>query len=241
MADVTQMTAGTALADHPKRRQRSDAIRSREKLLRAVGELLDERSDFSLIDAATVAGVSTATAYRHFTSLDDAIGSYTAGFLAEVHKKIDQKAARGQPPSLHAVCQIWVESVLSWGKALVRLRSRHGYMQRLLEGDDDIVQETQVVEAQLRRLLQSEGLDDERLYYAIMVWNSLADPREVIDQHETLGWDVNTITQHLHTSVMAVAKELVWDAHLTAAHTDTHANESENNILTGSFSRKPRR
>src|SRR6201996_5449823 len=91
------------------RGRRRDAVRSRDALLAAVAALLAEQGPgFSLTDVASRAGVSAATAYRHFASPDEAIGAcyhqLSLGLIEGFDAIPDGLAAGGQ---LRRLCQVW--------------------------------------------------------------------------------------------------------------------------------------
>ena len=39
------------------------------------------------------------------------------------------------------------------------------------------------------------------LSHAIAIWNALADPREILDQRDSLHWEPGTIAERLHAAV----------------------------------------
>ncbi|MBJ7470571.1 MAG: TetR/AcrR family transcriptional regulator [Solirubrobacteraceae bacterium] len=51
--------------------KRSDAVRNRDRILDAAAKLLAQNPSASLLDVATAAGLSRATVYRHFSTMDD--------------------------------------------------------------------------------------------------------------------------------------------------------------------------
>src|SRR5918996_6480731 len=67
--------------------QRSDARRTRGRLLQAASELLAAEAPFTLSDVAAAAGVSTATAYRHFESADHVGFAFVAGFVDDFEER----------------------------------------------------------------------------------------------------------------------------------------------------------
>lgn len=178
--------------------QRSDGFRNRQRLLGAAGELLARGEDFSLAEVAEAAQLSNATAYRHFRSAADVTDAYVGGFWDAVEARADSVAAE----NFYGFSVVWVESVLEWGPAVAYLRSRQGFLARRAAGDERVGRLTALaeprIEAELRRPSREE------LSYVLAVWNALADPREVLDQHETLGWSAPRITRNLYSAVRAV-------------------------------------
>ncbi|UJA18994.1 TetR/AcrR family transcriptional regulator [Thermoleophilia bacterium SCSIO 60948] len=178
---------------------RADGRQNRRRLLAAAGEHLAEGSEFTLADAAARAGVSTATAYRHFRSSEDLTNAFVAGFWDDADSRAgaDEHAAS----SLSGLCELWVGAVLDWGPALVAVRSREGLLSRRARGDGRVARLLRIAEPALRAELDRSGEDPARLDYVLAVWNALADPREILDQHEMLGWPAATIAAALRSTV----------------------------------------
>ena len=178
---------------------RADGRQNRRRLLDAAGRLLASVPAFTLAEAAASAGVSTATAYRHFRSADDLTDAFVGGFWDDVDERIaaDERAR----DSLTGLCELWVQAVLDWGAALAHLRSREGLLSRRSGGDERVARLTAVAEPALRAELGRGAEDPERLSYVLAVWNALADPREVIDQHQALNWNAGQIAAALDATV----------------------------------------
>ena len=196
---------------------RSDALRTRGRLLQAAGELLAAEAAFTLSDVAAAAGVSPATAYRHFESADHVAFSFVAGFLDDVEHRTVSAAVQSDEPEqrLRALCRIWVETVLDWGPALAHLRSPEGFLARRARREPEVTRSLRHIEPALAALLPS-GATPAELAYAVAVWNALADPREVLDQHAVLGWPARRIADHLLEAVLALARH--GDARLVGQH-----------------------
>src|ERR1700749_340509 len=67
-------------------RARSDSQETLDRLTAAVGRLMAEDEDlsFNLTDVARAAQTSSATVYRYFHSVDEAVDAYLAGFSDDV-------------------------------------------------------------------------------------------------------------------------------------------------------------
>jgi AcrR family transcriptional regulator len=188
----------------PGRAQRSDARRTRGRLLQAAGELLAAEAPFTLADVAAAAGVSTATAYRHFESADHVAFAFVAGFLDDVEERTVAAALPDEPAArMYELCRIWVETVLDWGPALAHLRSPEGFLTRRARREPEVTRSLRHLEPALRALLPA-GASSTDLAYAVAVWNALADPREVLEQRTVLRWSARRIADHLHRAVLAV-------------------------------------
>ncbi len=189
---------------------RTDGRRNQRRLLDAAGQLLSSGKSFSLADVASAAGLSTATAYRHFSSADDVTLAFGAGFFDE----IESRAGAG-PLELDSLCRLWVQTVLDWGPSLAHLRSREGLLARRARGDARVGRLLDLIEPVLKGELASRSAgvrSSDGLSYLVAVWNALADPREVLDQYSTLGWSPARIAGHLERSVEAVI------SHAAVAH-----------------------
>jgi AcrR family transcriptional regulator len=165
------------------RGRRRDAVRSRDALLIAVAALLAEQGPgFSLTDVATRAGVSAATAYRHFASPDEAIGAcyhqLSLGLIEAFDAIPDDLAAAEQ---LHRLGQVWVTQAASWGPAAVYLRSPRGYLARLDDGDPFIAALNERLTAVLGAAIEAGFLPDQDLRYATLLWVTLFDERVIVD------------------------------------------------------------
>jgi AcrR family transcriptional regulator len=185
---------------------RSDTLRTRTRLLQAAGELLAAEAAFTLSDVAAAAGVSTATAYRHFESADHVAFAFTAGFLDDVEQRTTDTALSDEPAQrVHALCRIWVETVLDWGPALAHLRSPEGFLARRARGEPEVTRSLRHIEPALEALLGAHATAAD-LTYLVAVWNALADPREVLEQRVVLKWRAKRITDRLHGAVLALAR-----------------------------------
>ena len=202
-------SAGTRPRSEPTRR---DGRLSRRRLLDAAGRLLTAEARFTLADVAAEAGVATATAYRHFRSADDVSQAFIAGFVDDVEERVGARAgalSRNPEERLLELCRIWVDAVLEWGPALTHLRSPEGFLARRARGEPEMTRSLRHVEPTLADMLAratGRAPAGEELAYALALWNALADPREVLDQHGALGWSAARIAGRLHGSVVAATR-----------------------------------
>jgi AcrR family transcriptional regulator len=192
-------------SQEPSARQpakRADGRRNRQRLLAAASKLLRRNESFGLAEVAELAGLSTATVYRHFASAEDAIEALVGGFWDDVDQRL---AAAGPLVPIARLCQVWVATVLDWGSAIVYLRSREGFLARRAAGDARVSRMVHVAEGPLKTELSRLGQPprSEELSYALAVWNALADPREILDQRASLGWPPDEIAERLQVAVLA--------------------------------------
>jgi AcrR family transcriptional regulator len=162
---------------------RRDARRSREAILAAVGSLLAERGPgFTLTDAAQRAEVSTATAYRHFASADEAIAGYFGQLTADLVEAFDAIPGDADPEEgIRRLCAEWAGQAADWGAAAVYLRSPRGYLARLGDGDPFITALCQRLEGALRKAILAGAIPDQDLRYATLIWVTLFDERVIVD------------------------------------------------------------
>ena len=182
---------------------RADSRRNRARLVVAAGAELRLGRQFTLADVAERARLSTATAYRHFSSAEDVVEAYVGGFWDDVDLR-----ARALPiDDFPGFCRAWVDAVLDWGSALVYLRSREGFLLRRAAGDARVGRLLAVAEPRIEAELRVAGTGSPpELGYVLAVWNALADPREVLDQREALGWSRAQLSDNLCRTVRAAIR-----------------------------------
>lgn len=179
--------------------ERSDSRETHQKLIAAVQQWVAEHGSAPqrLAEVADMAGVSTATAYRHFASVDDAI----QGFVLELPTRAVQLFEEAGGPdgdpqeALHRWNQAWVQSCLEHGQLAVHLRSSVGLLERRADGDPVIVYACNQIEPLLERL----GGDALMMLFT---WNVTSDPREVLDL-QRLGWDAERTSRFITNVVLA--------------------------------------
>jgi AcrR family transcriptional regulator len=182
---------------------RADGRRNRDRLLVAAGAELQRGRQFTLAQVARRAGLSTATAYRHFGSAEEVVEAYVGGFWDDMDARARAIAADDFP----RFCRAWVEAVLEWGSALVYLRSRDGFLARRSAGDRRVGRLLAVVEPRIEAELRAAGTDRPSEFgYVLAVWNALADPREILDQRQALGWPAEHLSDNLCRTVRAAIR-----------------------------------
>ena len=183
---------------------RSDSKRTSERLIEALNEWVREHGapPERLADVAQLAGVSTATAYRHFASVDDAIRAFVlqlpirAAELFAESGLADSDSDRTAAIDAFAAWNLaWVRACEEHGELAVHLRSSRGFLERRDEGEPVIAFACAHIEPLLERL---EGDTTMMLF----MWNVTSDPREVIDLRR-LGWSVERIADFVTRAVLA--------------------------------------
>lgn len=165
---------------------RSDTERNRRRLIKAAAYLVARRgSSVRMIDVAERAEVSTATAYRHFGSVDEIL----AQFRFDVGDRLltfSQKCDGTGLDRLSEICDYWVHLVVKHGGAMVHTRSDEGYLMRLRAGAPYLTVQAQALLPAIGDAASELGIadpGDEALY----LWNMMFDPREIFDLLRTVG------------------------------------------------------
>jgi AcrR family transcriptional regulator len=190
--DLTTLAGRTAS-------RRSDARRTRDLLVEAVNRWVGEHGapPARLADVARLAGVSTATAYRHFASVDDAIQAFVLQLPIRAVEHFDASGgATGEPVEAFGRWNLaWVQACAEHGALAVHLRSSRGFLQRRDEGEPVITFACAHIEPLLARL-------DGDTTMMLFMWNVTSDPREVLDLRRR-GWSIQRIADFVTSAVLA--------------------------------------
>lgn len=179
------MTTKDAAPAGKGRSLRRDAAANRERILDAAGELL--RTDplqASMPSIARMAGVGTATAYRYFPTLEGLLNSYLLSVVTRLRDYSHDRPTTGAR-LFDEVASEWLRLLQTYGAAMVQLRSRQGLLERLNAHDRVIVILRDAWERPIRAVLRTEKLADEYFEAALLIYNVLFDPREVLDLRTT--------------------------------------------------------
>jgi AcrR family transcriptional regulator len=178
---------------------RSDSRRSRERLIDAVQAWMEEHSarPERLVDVAVAAGVSTATAYRHFASVDDLIQAFVLQLPVRAAELFAQSGGQSNDPldSFIRWNESWVAACFEHGELAIHLRSPLGFLQRRDAGDPVIAFACSLIEPLLQLL-------DGDVTMMLFTWNVTSDPREVLDL-QSLGWSTKKIASYVTRAVLA--------------------------------------
>jgi AcrR family transcriptional regulator len=182
---------------------RSDGLAVRGRLLEAIGEYVavEGVSPSRLADVAERANVGVGTAYRHFSSIEEAVNAY----LVRLPMQAVARFARGDRPNLSARDRFetwnrsWVGACIAHGPIAVRLRSSEGFLARRREQEPAVMFVCAAVEPLLNEFA---GSATDRLEL-LWVWNALSDPREVLDQHLTRRRSARSIAAFITAATIA--------------------------------------
>jgi AcrR family transcriptional regulator len=183
---------------------RSDSRRTRESLIRAVENIVASTGEAPtrLSQIAAAAGVSPATAYRHFASAEDIVQAFVRRLPELAVGRFGEGRPRSEPTGeLQRWNACWVQACLAFGAAAVHLRSPIGFLARRAAGDPTVSYVCSHVEPLLIAVV-----GHRRLIEALVVWNAVSDPREVLDLHHTHGWSASRITKFITAAVEALAE-----------------------------------
>jgi AcrR family transcriptional regulator len=171
--------------------QRSDSRATRQALIDAVGVWVANtgRAPERLADVAAEAKVATATAYRHFDSVDDAVQAYIASFPLAVAERCRRLRLSSSSPQaqLHRWNRAWVLTSIELGSIATALRSPEGFLARRARHEPIVMLVCQYVEPLLAQLRP------RHLLHLLSLWNVVTDPREVLDLRAALGWSAERI------------------------------------------------
>lgn len=180
-----------------QRALRQDAIRNERALIQAVGELLKESPDEATMPAvADRAGLSLATAYRYFPTLDLLHRRF---MLSVVEGAVETTATfeeQGQA-LFERILRHWIEVVKVFGPAMVRVRSREGFLTRFAEGEGQATALDRMWGEAIRGLMAEVGVPPERYALALTLYNTLLNSREILDLRQSAGFDDADLVAHL--------------------------------------------
>lgn len=164
---------------------RVDMQRNRMLLVDAAGRLFGAGRSSTMSDVAAAAGISTATAYRHFTSVDDVLAAYRFEVGRELLEFSRSQEKLGLE-LLEAVCNKWVHLVVQHGGSMIHTRSAEGYLARVRDGAYYLTVQADALARPLEEASRALGIKhpgDEALF----LWNGFFDPREIVDLIRSLG------------------------------------------------------
>lgn len=148
-----------------------------------------------MADIAERAQVSTATAYRHFGSVDEILSEfrYRAGLRLLEFSRAQQSTGL---QLLQAVSLHWVRLVVKQGLAMVHTRSQEGYLMRLRDGARYLTVQADALARPIAEASDELGVDDPG-DQGLFLWNILFDPREILDLMTAVGLDEDEVGRRL--------------------------------------------
>lgn len=170
-----------ASAGTTHRSMRRDAVRNRRRLLEAAGEILRTDPGAAAMPlVAERAGLSVATAYRYFPSIDELLGAYLHSVIVQL-RNYSHDCPKTGIALFEDVAAEWARLLRTYGTAMVQLRSRRGFLARLRGGDELITSVRDAWERPIRSVMRHLGVPDEHFDHALFLYNLMFDPREILD------------------------------------------------------------
>ncbi|WP_256869917.1 TetR/AcrR family transcriptional regulator [Paenarthrobacter ureafaciens] len=175
--------------------QRVDLQRNRGLLVEAAGRLFGAGRSATMSEIAAEAGISSATAYRHFASVDDVLAAYRFEVGRELLEFSQKHQGRGLE-LLEAVCTKWVQLVIQHGESMIHTRSAEGYLARVKAGAYYLTVQADALRRPLGEAADALGIEhpgDEALF----LWNGFFDPREIHDLLRSLDLEPEEVSARL--------------------------------------------
>ena len=178
-----------------QRRLRQDSIRNQQELVVAVGELLREDPDSATMPAvAERAGLSLATAYRYFPTLDELHRKFMLSVIDELYESTKTLQSHGLDLFKDTMAQ-WLKVVAEYGPAMVLVRSREGFLTRLKAGEPHACALERVWGPPIGQLLAEATIDGSQLPYALSLFNAMFNSREIMDFRAVEGMPDGQLVQ----------------------------------------------
>ena len=166
---------------------RKDALRNIGQILNATGALLRSDPAGATMQAiADRANVSLATAYRYFPTLQSLHNEFLHSVVVNVRDYSLASQLSGKPLFRDIVTK-WVQILDVYGKAMIQIRSRQGFLERLDASDPVTTAITEVWERPIREVLREIGVSERFFRPALFLFNMIFDPREIEDLRSTEG------------------------------------------------------
>ena len=160
---------------------RKDAECNRRRLIDAAEVvLLESPKSITVVSIAEAAGLSSATAYRYFPTLEDLLDTFLREIVIRLRDYSHECSGRGLK-LYEDVVHEWIRLVGIHGRGMVQARSRRGYPTRLHEHDPVISAVRDAWERPVRAIMRLEGVAEDHFEYGVFLHNLLFDPREIID------------------------------------------------------------
>jgi AcrR family transcriptional regulator len=172
----------TPPAARPRQRAlRQDAIRNQRLLVEAVGALLRQDPESATMAAvAERAGLSLATAYRYFPTLDDLHRRFMLSVIEQLSESIDGIRSTGTQ-RFEDILRRWLIVVAEYGPAMVWVRSREGFLTRLAVGEAHTAALDRTWGSAIKQMLADIDVAEDQYPFALALQNSICNSREVMD------------------------------------------------------------
>ncbi len=180
-------------------------------MIDATGELLEAAGpQFTLPELARQAGVGTATVYRHFETINDAMIAFENRTIEGLIEQISQTRRHSHGlDCFRQVCLLWTTRAATVSAAARYIRSPAGFLERLAQQDRQISELRDHLGLILTDLAEDgslPALDRTAMNTATLLWVTLFDERMVVDLTRTQGWTASRTADFLGAAVLAGLK-----------------------------------
>jgi AcrR family transcriptional regulator len=181
-------------------------VQRREQLIDAMEQMLrGGKLPATMADLGKAAGMSTATTYRYFQSLEEVQQAYLVRIMTQVRDFSVPHGEAGQA-LLYAITRFWVGVVIEHGPVLVQVRSRRGFLERLHQHTTSTALGVEARRRALLGTLAENALPASMLEDAAMLYNTMFDPREILDLINMRSLDSEQVTHVLISSFVGALK-----------------------------------
>lgn len=189
----------------PAPRRRADARRTRDHLLRVLGQLVQQRGiDITMPELAKAADVATSTVYRHFDEINDLRREYYAQVVGALLDEWDHLCDDLTGRELFDAANLtWVRHLAVWARPARFLRSPEGFLTRARDDDPLLRRHRDLIIRILSSLAADGGIPAQNYEYATLVWVSMFDERVYTDLADTQAWDDHQIATILGNTTIA--------------------------------------
>ncbi|GAA2175910.1 TetR family transcriptional regulator [Agrococcus versicolor] len=203
---------GAIVSPSRRRAPRQDAIRNERALVAAVGELLREDPEEATMPAvAERAGLSLATAYRYFPTLEQLHRRFMLSVVEHADATTTDFEQRGRE-LFERILAHWIDVVSVYGPAMVLVRSREGFLVRLEAGEGQASALDRMWGRAIRDLMREAGVAESRYPLALGLYNALLNSREILDVRDATGMADGALVQHLSRVYRAALRGLADEA-----------------------------
>nr|WP_277603969.1 TetR/AcrR family transcriptional regulator [Agrococcus sp. ARC_14] len=126
------------------------------------------------------AGLSLATAYRYFPTLDQLHRRFMLSVVERAHATTSTYEERGRA-LFERILDHWIDVIEVYGPAMVLVRSREGFLTRFSEGEGQAMALDGMWGRAIRDLMAEAGVGEERYPLALALYNTLLNSREILD------------------------------------------------------------
>lgn len=159
----------------------------------------------TMAELAKAAGMSTATAYRHFQSLEEVAQAYLVTTMTRL-RDFSVNRTETATALLYVVSRYWIDIIQEHGGVLVQIRSRRGFYDRLQHGVASTELGFEARREALLGVLAEYDLPASMIEDAAMLYNTMFDPRDILDLIKLRGLAPDDATRVLISAFIGALK-----------------------------------